>query len=134
MLYKANKNILTADYDGNVAAWDSESGEARMFSGKGHSSMVSGIATDNLDGVTTVGNDNKLRISSLRYIHCYSKTIGLGFEYSLHFLIVTIYDFSEGKLDDHDISLNDQPVGLALVGNSNPVVVTPTKLLAVHVS
>lgn len=64
---KSNKSILTADYDGNVAYWDAYGGESTMFTGKGHASNIAAIATDNIDGVTTVGNDNNLRISSIRY-------------------------------------------------------------------
>ena len=63
---KSDKTILTADYDGNVACWDALGGEAKMFTGKGHGSNVSAIATDNLEGAITVGNDDTLRISSIK--------------------------------------------------------------------
>jgi len=36
-------------------------------------------------------------------------------------------------LDAHSVPLDDQPVGVALAGNSNPVVITPTKAIAVNV-
>ena len=66
-LQKSTKSIITGDYDGNLAYWDAESGESTMFSGKGHNGTnISAVATDNIEGVTTVGFDNNLRISSTR--------------------------------------------------------------------
>ena len=41
---------------------------------------------------------------------------------------------SEKNLDSHDVDLKDQPIGLALEGNSNPVVITPDSAITVNVS
>jgi len=101
---KSDKTILTADYDGNVACWDALGGEAKMFTGKGHGSNVSAIATDNLEGAITVGNDDTLRISSIK----------------------------EMDMDAHSISLDGQPVGLALAANSSPIVITAQKAISVQ--
>jgi len=65
-VHKSSKSIATADYDGNVAYWDAIGGEAKMFTGKGHACHTAAIQNDNLDGIITIGNDNTLRISSIR--------------------------------------------------------------------
>lgn len=97
---------MTADYDGNVCSWDALCGEGSMFQGKGHASQVTALANDNLDGLLSVGFDNKMRITSL----------------------------NEKNLDSHAVDLKDQPLGIALEGNSNPVVITPNSALVVNVS
>ena len=79
-VHKASNTVVTADYDGNVCSWDASSGEGKMFGGKvsykysfaltfrfqGHGSQITALANDNLDGLISVGFDNKIRITSLK--------------------------------------------------------------------
>lgn len=98
------KAAITADYDGNVCYWDAIGGEAKNFTGKGHGTSVNDVATDNLDGLVTVGNDNKLRISSI----------------------------SEQTISDSATDLGGQPKSIAFAGNNQPVVLTTEAALVVN--
>ena len=62
------------------------------------------MATDNLDGLVTVGNDNKLRISSI----------------------------SEQTISDSATDLGGQPKSIAFAGNNQPVVLTTEAALVVN--
>ena len=42
--------------------------------------------------------------------------------------------YSEKNLDAHEVDLKDQPIGLGLQGQSNPIVITPTSVITVNVS
>ena len=64
-VHKASNSVVTGDYDGNVCSWDAVTGEGNMYTGKGHGAQITALANDNLDGMVSVGFDNKLRISSL---------------------------------------------------------------------
>ena len=37
-------------------------------------------------------------------------------------------------MDAHEVDLKDQPIGLGLQGQSNPIVITPTSVITVNVS
>ena len=86
-VHKASNTVVTADYDGNVCGWDASTGEGTMFCGKvssffklrktkplqlfnntfkGHGSQITSLANDNLDGLISVGFDNKMRITSIK--------------------------------------------------------------------
>jgi len=103
-VHKASNSVVTGDYDGNVCSWDAVTGEGNMYSGKGHGAQITALANDNLDGMVSVGFDNKLRISSL----------------------------TEKNLDAHEVDLKDQPIGLGLQGQSIPIVITPTSVITVN--
>ena len=40
----------------------------------------------------------------------------------------------EKNLDAHEVDLKDQPIGLGLQGQSNPIVITPNSVITVNVS
>ena len=71
---------------------------------QGHGSSVNDLATDNLDGLVSVGNDNKLRISSI----------------------------SEQTISDSATDLGEQPKSISFAGNNQPVVLTTEKALVVN--
>ena len=72
-VHRASNSVITGDYDGNICGWDAATGEGTLFSGKGHASQITALANDELDGLVSVGFDNKLRISSITYVPHFGK-------------------------------------------------------------